>query len=253
MFSTGLGRMRGWSAAWASAAALVGIFGCGGDDGMASESSESSGASESSAGTDATSTATSTASSDGSASATTETTGPAPIDCGLNGAADQHYFTGTFTLTQSEAPKDATPTGVFDPLLGVEVCFGLTFTPSAPTDEPMAQRRFIVQDVVIKTDDTTGVAAATFEPADQGGIYLRLAEFSPYALILSVGAASSMGSYSFEISCFTPTPFENDDVGLPIFQSMVCEGGAAALRRFEGASSVTDIASGGSRFALHVP
>ncbi|MEZ4381472.1 MAG: hypothetical protein R3A79_08985 [Nannocystaceae bacterium] len=256
-------RRRGNGAFGAVAvAACMAFAGCSGDDGEASATDSGTGGTDSGtagtgSGTAGTGSATGTtgASDSDAATETAGTTGLETFDCGLAGADDESYFTGSFQITQITGVNDVPPTGVFDALVGVDVCFSLAFHVASVVDEAMAQRRVIVDEVVIKTDDMTGVADMTFVPSEAGGMYLRLPEFSPYVLILSVSAGGPDldGLFSFEIVCQAPEPFELDAEGLPILQSMSCSGGSAALRRFEGASTVTDIASGGAKFSLHVP
>jgi hypothetical protein len=255
--------MRRWGeegvGAIALSAALMLFAGCG-DDGeaTATQSSASDGSATQSSASNGSATATGATDGAATTDAATETAGSTGLesyDCGLAGADDEHYFTGAFQINQVGGLNDMPPTGVFDPLIGVEVCFNLSFTVGSLVDEPMAQRRLAISEVVIKTDDMTGVADATFVPSEAGGVYLRLPEFSPNVLILSVSAAGPEldGLFSFELVCQAPEPFELDGDGLPILQSMGCSGGISALRRFADASTVTDIASGGGTFSLHVP
>ncbi|WP_271998945.1 hypothetical protein [Nannocystis radixulma] len=179
-----------------------------------------------------------------------------PTDCGLAGTDDELFLAGSFKLTTVSDAVMGPPSDVFAPLLNVDVCFGLTFAGEPVMEND--QTRANMTEVALQTDDASGVVAATFAPATTGLLALRPMEFSPTVFVASIGTASPMADaqYSFELACMSPTGFELGDTGAPIFQSMVCDEGTVAVRRFTVAPNgqlLTDLVLGSASFRLHVP
>lgn len=233
-------------AAW-SIALLAGSGACGDDTGA------TTGADTGETTTPGTSSASDASATTGDGSSGGEATA-GPVDCGLAGAPGEHFITGSFTLQFVGEPQQGTPSGVFDPLLEVEVCFGLTFTAAPPVPE-FDHTRVSLSELKVQTDDATGVVAATFGPSSIGGLFLRKVELGPNLFILSIGTSVPMQAdqFTFELVCSAPTPYEADEGGFPIYQSMTCEDGQAAVRRLDDGGYVTDLVGGLARFRLHVP